>query len=102
MAAWIMPDGDEKKAKFANAVGVEWPKTAAHLERRVPAEGFLCGATLSRYDILFAEFFINIVRNKNFPNQEMATAIWGQTPANVQAYIERLEGVFADYLAARP
>ena len=102
MAAWFMPDGEEKVAKFANAIGVEWPKTAAHLGRRVPAEGFLCGATLSRYDILFASFFINMVRNKNFKNQEMAAAFWAGTPANVQAYIERVEGVFADYLAARP
>ena len=66
MANMFLPDGEEKKAKFANAIGVEWPKTAAHLGRRVPAEGFLSGPTFNRYDILFSQFFLNIVRNKTF------------------------------------
>merc|ERR1712166_86666 len=97
-----MPDSEEKTKKIAAIIGEEWPKTAAHLGRRIPAEGFLCGATLSKYDILFSNFFLNVVRNKNFPSQDLCNGIWSQTPPNVQAYTERVEEVFKDYLASRP
>ena len=101
-SAFFMPDGDAKTEKFKNAITVEYPKTAAFLEKRVPAEGFLNGAQLSKWDILFAQFYLNMIRNKNFKSQEMAAGIWAQTPANVQNYVIRVEEVFKDYLAARP
>ena len=81
--AMYMADGEEKIAKFANAVNVEYPKTVVHLERRIPAEGFLCGATISKYDIHFSQMFLNLVRNKNTRFPEHAAALWAATPANV-------------------
>ena len=81
--AFYMPDGEAKTAKFENAVNVEYPKVVVHLERRVPAEGFLCGATLTKYDIHFSQMFLNIVRNKNTRFPEHAASLWAATPANV-------------------
>ena len=63
MKAWFMPDGEDKKKAFDNAVGVEYPKTMALLEKRVPAEGFLNGPHLSKWDIAFAGFWLNLVRS---------------------------------------
>jgi len=102
MKAWFMPDGDEKKAAMMNAVGVEFPKTMALIESRIPAEGFLCGAHLSKWDIAFASFWMNLVRSPQPKSKEMVDGLWAATPANVQAYILRVEEVFKDYLAARP
>ena len=71
MKAWFMPDGEEKTKALENAIGVEYPKTMALLEKRVPAEGFLSGPNLSKYDIYFSGFWLNIVRSPAPKNQEM-------------------------------
>ena len=102
MAAFYMPDGDEKTAKWQNIVSVEYPKTAALLEPRIPAEGFLNGPNLSKWDILFVQFYVNMLRNPTFRYPEQGAAMWAATPANIQAYVQRVEEVFKDYLAQRP
>ena len=102
IAAWYMPDGEEKTKKFETILTVEWPKTLGHLEKRVPAEGFLTGATFTKWDVLFSVFFLNIVRNKNFKMPDMAAAMWNATPAKVQGYVNRVEDHLKEYLASRP
>ena len=95
-------DGEDKKKAIDNAIGVEYPKTMALLEKRVPAEGFLNGANLCLWDIGFAQFYLNLVKSPQPKSQEMVDALWAATPANIQAYVERVGEVFKDYIAGRP
>ena len=69
------PDGPEKIAAFTNLLTVEWPKTAAMLERRIPAEGFLAGDKLSKYDIQLGAFWMNMINNPNFGGKPLAAGI---------------------------
>ena len=66
MKAHFMPDGEAKDEAYKNIVEVEYPKFAKLLEPRVPADGFLNGPNLSRWDILFCQYWINQIRNKNY------------------------------------
>ena len=100
--AWYMPDGEEKTKKWQTILTVEWPKTVGFLQKRVPSEGFLCGGTFTKWDILFSVFFLNVIRNKNFKNQEVVTAMWAATPENVQGYVNRVEEHLKEYLETRP
>merc|ERR1712166_185766 len=50
VATFFMPD-DKKAAAFDTVLTEALPKCLAHMERRLPADGFLLGAKISKWDL---------------------------------------------------
>ena len=56
VGAFFKPDA-EKAAAFASCLTEKMPDYLKHMERRLPAEGFLLGAKMSTYDIKIGVFY---------------------------------------------
>jgi glutathione S-transferase len=84
------------------------PAYLAHMERRLPADGFLLGEKMSVYDLRIAAFYTLIHQAKEedkltaFKEGSKAVLNGGSYPKTV-AYVGRLlNGGLKEYLAARP
>ena len=105
VAAFFKPE-EAKAAHFAEITEKHLPGYLAHMERRLPKDGFLLGEKLSKYDIQLATFFghmfAQVDETKISPwNKSVMDIIVANHP-NVHAYAKRVVGgELKEYFANR-
>ena len=81
LKSYYIPSSEAKHASMAAVIDANWPSTAQHLARRLPADKkFIGGDKLNVYDIKVAGYLEHMLRYKNCPVKDVQSKMWEQSP----------------------
>ena len=88
---------------MVQVIEANWPKTAGHLARRLPADKkFIGGDKLNVYDLKVAGYLVHLLKYHACPVPDVQAKMWEQSPERLQKYINDFQEEMKEYLEKRP
>ena len=103
LKSYYIPSSEAKHASMVQVIDANWPNTANHLARRLPADKpFIGGEKLNIYDIKLAGYLVHMLRYHKCPVPEVQAKMWEQCPERLQKYVTDFQENMKEYLEKRP